>query len=333
VGERTTSVMSHVARKRLRRAGLGALLVGFATVAAFVLFASPASAASATVAESPSPVAKGSALTATWSGIASPTSTDWVGLYPSSGTPNSGHIAYQFTNGASSGSLQITVPASAATGSTYELRLFAHNTFTLLATSAPFTVQTTTVAESPDPVIRGTQLSAAWAGIPSPTATDFVALYPSAATANSGYLTYAYTTGAASGSVPLTVPASATPGSTYELRLFSHGTFTRLDTSAPFSVIATTVSASPATVPRGSAVTATWAGIASPTGTDFVAVYPSSGSANSAYVAYAYTTGTQSGSVPITIPASATPGSTYELRLFSHGTFTRLATSGTFSVS
>ena len=68
------------------------------------------------------------------------------------------------------------------------------------------------------------------------------------------------------------MPAGATPGTTYELRLFSNNTYTRMATSSPFTVVAsaTTLTATPALVARGGQVTATWSGIASPNDKDWV---------------------------------------------------------------
>src|SRR5581483_8811067 len=216
-----------------------------------------------TVSGSPNPVSRGSALTATWSGIATPTPGDFIGLYPSSATANNTYLTFKPTTGTASGSVQMTVPSSAAPGSTYELRLFANNSYTRLATSAGFSVQAATLTESPSPVAVGTPLTASWSGVAPATAGDFIGLYPSSATANDAYLTFKPTTGTASGSGQMTVPSSAAPGSTYELRLFANNTYSRMATSAPFTVVSSTVSASPSPVSRGSALTANWAGIAS----------------------------------------------------------------------
>ena len=47
---------------------------------------------------------------------------------------------------------------------------------------------------------------------------------------------WAYTDGSVAGSLVLTVPTGALPGTTYELRLFSNNSYTRLATSDPFPV-------------------------------------------------------------------------------------------------
>jgi hypothetical protein len=48
-------------------------------------------------------------------------------------------------------------------------------------------------------------------------------------------LAWRYTTGTASGNVPLTIPGSLAPG-TYELRIFANEGYTRLGTSNTFVV-------------------------------------------------------------------------------------------------
>jgi len=56
------------------------------------------------------------------------------------------------------------------------------------------------------------------------------------------------------------------------------------------------------------------------------------GAPNTSYVAWRYTTGTGSGSVPLTVPSSVAPG-TYEIRLFANNGYARLGTSNPFAVT
>lgn len=91
-----------------------------------------------------------------------------------------------------------------------------------------------------------------------------------------------------------------------------------------------TLSVTPTSVAAEGMVTATWAGIPSPSTTDWLGLYTPGGS-DTAYLAWRYTPGTASGNAPFTIPSTLTPG-TYELRLLSNNGFTRLATSNSFAV-
>src|SRR4029079_13161455 len=89
--------------------------------------------AGAAILVSPTNATANSTLTVTWAGIAAPTSTDWVALVPLD-APNGSYVAWGFTTGAASGTLDLFVPASVPNGA-YELRLFSNNTFNRLAVS------------------------------------------------------------------------------------------------------------------------------------------------------------------------------------------------------
>src|SRR5262249_33731549 len=89
--------------------------------------------------------AAGGSVSATWSGIAAPTPTDWIGLY-ASGAGDGAFLAWLYvscsqTPGAAraSGSCTLQVPGGVAPG-VYQLRLFAANGVTRLATSSVFNV-------------------------------------------------------------------------------------------------------------------------------------------------------------------------------------------------
>ncbi len=88
---------------------------------------------------SPGSIGSGGTLNASWSGIASPSPTDWVGLFIP-GAPATYSLAWIYVNctqtpGASfaAGSCPFTIP-NVAPG-TYELRLFSNDSHTTLATS------------------------------------------------------------------------------------------------------------------------------------------------------------------------------------------------------
>ena len=98
-----------------------------------------------TLSASPTTVAPGGTITATWSGIATPTARDWIGLY-TPGAANTAFIHWIYVScsqspGAAqaSGSCPFVVPSTVAPG-TYQLRLLANEGFTVLATSNNFTV-------------------------------------------------------------------------------------------------------------------------------------------------------------------------------------------------
>src|SRR5262249_22826768 len=161
----------------------------------------------------------------------------------------------------------------------------------------------------------------------TPTSTDWMVLVRTGS-ADTNWLASWYTTGTSSGSRTITLPATATAG-TYELRLFAQDSWRRLAVSNTINGLATIFAASPCVVVPGATVTATWSNIGAPTAKDWFTIVPTGGAEN-AYVAWAYTTGTGSGSRDIVLPKWVSPG-TYELRLYSNDTWKRLAVSNSFT--
>jgi hypothetical protein len=279
---------------------------------------------------SPSSVAPGGTVTATWSGIGAPSATDWVGLVPT-GAADTAWVAWRYTTSRTTGgSRGLEVPTSLSPG-TYELRLFAQGGWERLAVSNEITVTAPgpSLAASPVAAAPGGTLTVRWQQIAAPTATDWVGVYEAGA-ADASYVTRFYTSGRASDRTLIVLPDNLATGS-YELRLFTNDTLTRLATSNPFAVASgPSVSVSPVAVAPGGTVTATWSGIGAPSATDWVGLVPT-GAVDTAWVVWGYTTGTNSGSRSLVVPASATPG-TYELRLFAQGGWERLAVSNLVTV-
>jgi len=110
----------------------GGFLVGFASAELYKFTSGVA------INASPTSISPGSLLTATWSGIPSPTPSDWIGLY-ASGAADTSYLTWLYTTGSANGTLQLSIPENLASGS-YELRLFSQNTYTRMAVSNSFTV-------------------------------------------------------------------------------------------------------------------------------------------------------------------------------------------------
>jgi hypothetical protein len=198
---------------------------------------------------SPMTIAPGGTVTASWSGIVSPSSTDWIGLY-TPGAANASFIDWLYVScsktpgtARASGSCSFTLPTTLSPG-TYQLRLLANDGFTVLATSSSFTVTAPggpSLTESPTTIARGGAVTATWSGIVSPSATDWIGFYTPGA-GNTSFLNWIYVSCSqtaasprASGSCPFTVPASVAPGM-YQLRLLSNDGFSLLATSNNFTV-------------------------------------------------------------------------------------------------
>ena len=213
---------------------------------------------SPTLTVTPTTVSPGGTVTATWSGITAPTSTDWIGLY-SPGAADTNFTSWIYVScsmspgsARASGSCSYVLPATLSGGS-YELRLLANNGYTRLATTNSFTVTTggstppsgggtsPTLTVTPTTVSPGGTVTATWSGITAPTSTDWIGLYsPGAADTNFTswiYVSCSMSPGSAraSGSCSYVLPATLSGGS-YELRLLANDGYTRLATSSAFSV-------------------------------------------------------------------------------------------------
>ena len=196
---------------------------------------------------SPATVAKGGTVTATWSGLATPSATDWIALY-APGAPNDEYLQWMYvscskTAGSprASGSCPFTVPSSLPVGG-YELRLLSNGSFTHLLTSNVFSVSTgITLSASPLAIAVGGTVTATWNAIAQPSATDWIGLYlPGDSDRTlSGWMYVSCSQAPASprpsGSCPFTVPGTVAPGN-YQFRLFANNDFVPLAGSNTFTI-------------------------------------------------------------------------------------------------
>jgi len=309
------------------------------------------SAAGPSLGASPMSAAPGGTVTASWSGIANPTAGDWIGLF-AQGTADTAFIDWLYVSCSktaniprASGSCAVVVPTNLASG-TYELRLFANNSFTRLATSSAITVGAAgpSLGVSPTSASPGGTVTANWSGIANPTAGDWIGLFAQGA-ADTAFIDWIYvscsktpSTARASGSCALPLPTNLASGA-YELRLFANNGFTRLATSniTTVGVGGPSLSVSPTSSAPGSTVTVSWSGIANPTAGDWVGLF-AQGAADTAIVDWMYVSCSKTpnmaratGSCALILPAGLASG-TYELRLFANNGFTRLATSSALTV-
>ncbi len=92
----------------------------------------------------PLELSAGGTVTVSWTGVASPSSHDWIGVYHP-GDPDGAYISWVYDNSCTttpgtgspaSGSCSITMPK---TPGSYELRLYANSSYNLIATSGQVT--------------------------------------------------------------------------------------------------------------------------------------------------------------------------------------------------
>lgn len=131
-------------------------------------------ASAATLSVSPANVAQGGTVTATWNAIAAPTNREWIGLY-ATGAGDTTFSDWIYVNtcsrsgGASvlaNGACPFPIPSSLTNGS-YQLRLFANNGYTRLATSntlnvSPVVLPSTRFVDNRDGTISDTQTGLMW---------------------------------------------------------------------------------------------------------------------------------------------------------------------------
>ncbi len=210
--------------------------------------------AAATLTASPASLSAGSPVTVSWSGVSSPTSHDWVGVYhpgDSNNTPlgrfyDNSCTATAGTSSLASGSCPFTVPNLSNIAGTYELRLFSNDSHTLLATSNLVTVgqAATTLTVNPTSLSAGSPVTVSWSGVSAPTSHDWVGVYhpgdpnntPLGRFYDNSCTATAGTSSVASGSCPFTVPNLSNIAGTYVMRLFSNDGLTLLATSNPVTI-------------------------------------------------------------------------------------------------
>ena len=194
------------------------------------------------------PALKNSNISVTWSGITSPTATDWIGIY-AIGSNDFAYMDWAYTNGGASGSVNVTLNhPSLVAGGTYEARLYANDGFTLIAKSAPFVLNPTgpVIAVTSAPAIKGQSITTKWSGIANPTPLDWVGIY-AVGSNDYAYLDWAYTNGGSAGTVNVTLNhPSIVTGNTYEARLYANDGYTLIAKAPPFTVVANTGQSTPA---------------------------------------------------------------------------------------
>jgi hypothetical protein len=271
----------------------------------------------------------GGTLTVSWFCVATPTSLDWIGLFPLDG-PDIAPVARLNTAGEATGNTAFSIPSFLAPG-TYNFRLFINNTFSRITFSHAFTVSRSfapLLGVSPTNLPAGANTTAFWSGIANPSIKDWLGLY-TAGLADSSPLMRINTTGMTSGSIPFGIPITLASGF-YELRLFSDDVITHIAISNPLSVTAPILQTTPTRIPIGGTVTAFWSGVGRATSSDWLGLYTPA-AADATPIVRGFTSGTVSGSVPFVLPTTLSPGS-FQLRLFTNDTFVRLAVGNTFNV-
>ncbi|HKW01023.1 MAG TPA: S8 family serine peptidase [Vicinamibacterales bacterium] len=281
-----------------------------------------------TLTASPLSVAGGGALSVSWTAPGGESATDWIGLFHV-GDPNTIYGWFAYTNGATSGTFNLTAPTQPGQ---YEFRYLLNNGYTDTARSAAITVtqgqSAFTLTPSPLSLPAGQTASISWTAPAGEAATDWIGLFH-VGDPNTAAVWWAFTNGATSGSLTTTpIP----DGGQYEFRYFLHNTYTQAGTnSVPVTVTAVPIvlTAAPASVSPGGQVTVSWTAPAGRPTTDWIGLYRV-GDPDTSAIWWQYTQGTTSGSFTVTVPSTS---GQYEFRYFRQNLYSLVTRSNTFSVA
>jgi hypothetical protein len=270
---------------------------------------------------------------------------DWVSLARASAADGD-YLDWMFLNGqktapavgVSGGTLQFTAPT---TPGTYNIRFFANNTLTKLATSATITVGSgVAVTVASTTVAPGGVIQFTVSGGPG-NPKDWVSLAPASA-ADGNYLDWMFlngqktapATGVSGATLQFTAPM--TPG-TYNIRFFANNTFTKLATSATITVgSGAAVTVASTTVAPGAVINFSVSG-GPANAKDWVSLARAS-APDSDYLDWKFLNGQKTApaagvsGASLQFTAPTTPG-TYNIRFFENNSLTKLATSATITVS
>jgi subtilisin family serine protease/ribosomal protein L35AE/L33A len=271
--------------------------------------------------------------------------TDWVGLY-STASADTGYIVWKYVGGSTTH--QFTAPTQTGT---YNIRLFANNGYTKLATSATITVATTP-PPPPSPTLTIGDVSVAEGNSGTSVATFTVTLSPvnssqsvsvNYATANgsatggsdyapaSGTLTFPPSSATQTISVTVTGDTASEPAETFTVTLSGAVNAAIGDGQATGTITNDDVPPGPAvnvastTVQPGAVINFTITG-APNNPSDWVGLYTTA-AGDSGHLVWKYLSGATSSQ----FTAPTQPGY-YNVRLFASGTYSKLATSETISI-
>jgi hypothetical protein len=153
---------------------------------------------------------------------------DWISISPV-GSGATVTTRWQYTGGAAAGSAGFTLSAG-----TYEARAYVDNGYSIVATSAPFTVTGgggggASIASDKSSYAFAETVNIAWSGLPG-NAYDWISIAP-VGSGPTVTTRWQYTAGATSGTAGFTLP-----GGTYEARAYVNDSYTVIATSASFTV-------------------------------------------------------------------------------------------------
>jgi subtilisin family serine protease len=273
--------------------------------------------------------APGGAITVSWSVPAGTAANDWVGLFQS-GTPNTAYLWYQFTNGAPTGTITLTLPTQ--TGQ-YEFRYLIENGYVSEAKSGAFMVSSSVVVPPAVSAVQATNITSSGATITWTTSTAADTQVEYGLTTSYGSVTTLDPNKVTSHTVTL---SNLTQSTTYHYRVRSSDASGILSVSGDFSFTTPpssagfSLSATPASVNLGGSITITWTAPSGRPASDWIGLY-AVGAPNTTYIWYQFTGGATSGTATAAAPSSQ--AGQYEFRYLLQNGYTDIVRSNTVTVT
>lgn len=240
---------------------------------------------------------------------------DWIAVAPHNAAPEV-FVDWVYTGGQTAGA----VTFSNLAGGQYDARVFENDTYTIIGSASFSVAGTPTVTTDASAYLTGSLVTTSYSNLPG-NPTDWVAL-STVGSPDTSFVVWKYAQGASGSSSFGNLPAG-----TYEARIYVNDSFTRIATSAPFTVSASLTPSVSATTPvsANQTISVAWSNLPS-NQYDWVAVAPA-GSPDTAYLDYFYTAGQSAGSGSF----GGLAAGSYEVRAYRNNTF-ELVTSSSFTV-
>lgn len=279
----------------------------------------------------------GQPITITWSGPEGVNNAkDWIGLYQASEFRDDEFVDWGYTDETNAGTLDLTVFVEG----TYVAKYFKNDSFSKVAETVTFDVVagggggpggTYTLVPNATTYGPGAPIELTWT---SPAGTnndkDWIGIYRSTETRMDEFFDWAYTGGAETGTLSLTVQAEGE----FIARYFKNDTFNVAALTPTLTVESGAAGGYSVSLPDdeyglGAPLPVTWAAPAGQgNAKDWIGVYVSTENRNDKFIDWSYTDGSDTGTQSLTVFSEGT----YIVRYFTNDSLNKVAETAPFTV-
>jgi len=220
----------------------------------------------------------GAAVTVSWTNVAQPASSDWIGLFDSQGVEKA-----RININGGSGNRSFTIPSNLPTEQNYHFRLYS-GTNLKYATSGNIYVKRAGLSTNKASANPGQTVRVDWSNVANPTVKDWIGLYKvgvsDARSSSSDWMytvncskTSSGTIGRASGSCNFVLPRGLIAGN-YEFRLFANdGSTLKYAESNLVDVKVVSFTADPSSGYQGGSFDVTWNNLVGSGSNDYIGFF------------------------------------------------------------